>query len=147
MFEFETVPDGAETTVKSGKYGPYSQVKREVKTRWVLNPEAEGVPKVVVDLVTSHWGERKQFSTTLTWGTVKQVQKHPADGPGVLAIETWGSDHMMVRVHSTPVARYSVKAMEAHHEAAMAVVEEQWEGAKRVFEQAVEANGLAEVEV
>lgn len=141
MFEFETVPEGSETTVKSGKFGPYQQVKREVRTRWVLNPEAEGVPKVVVDLTTNHWGERKQFSTTLTWATVE-----PAVPGSPFMVETWGSDHMMLRVHSTPVARYSVKAMEAHHEAAMAVMEQYWENSKRVFRQAVEASGLAEVE-
>lgn len=141
MYEtFESLPEST-TTVKSGKYGPYNQTKREAKTRWVLNPEAEG-SKVVVDLTTYHSPEGKYFFTSLSWGTVEQVKRHPADGPGTVAIEAWASDHMTKRFPATPVARYSVKALEAHHEVALRTVSQRFEHYAPVFEQAAERNGL-----
>lgn len=136
---FETMPEPTSTKVKSGKYGPYNQTKREVTTRWVLNPEAEGVPKVVVDLFTSHRGETKRFYTTLTWATVE-----PAVEGSPFMVETWASDHRMLGVLSAPVARYSQKAMEAHHEVALAAVEANMGYYGAVFQQAAERNGLTE---
>lgn len=128
----ETLPEPT-TTVKSGKYGPFNQTKREVQTRWVLNPESE--TKVVVDLFTSHRSESKTFSTTLTWATVQ-----PKEGP--FSVETWSSDNLMVTISRESVARYSVKAMEAHHAEALAVVEEympQPTNVAQVFEEAAAA--------
>ena len=140
---FETMPSPASTETKSGKYGPYGQTKREVKTRWVLNPEAEGVPKVVVDLFTSHWGDRKVLSTSLTWGTIE-----PTVPGSQFHVETWSSSNKMVRIHTTPVARYSVKAMEAHHEAAMGMVTDFWgTGVEQVFVEAAGHSGLMEMGV
>ena len=137
---FESMPEGGTTTVKSGKYGPYNQVRREVRTRWVLNPESEG-PKVVVDLTTYHYADSKQFSTSLTWGTVE-----PAVEGSTFMVETWSSDHTMLRTHVRPVARYSVKAMEAHHEYALSVVANRWDHARVVFAEAAERSGLTGVE-
>jgi len=123
MFEMPTsLPEPASTKTKNGK-GPYGQMQREVKTRWVLNPEAEaaGLPTVFVDLTTYHYGERKMYSSMLTWGT-----KEPAKEGSVFSVETWGSDHASWRPLSTPAARHSLKAMEAHHADALAEVARNW---------------------
>lgn len=146
---FESMPEGGTTTVKSGKFGPYNQIKREAKTRWVLNPRVEGCsdchdgtcdregPRVVVDLTTYHHPESKVLSTSLTWGTVE-----PAIPGSAFTVETWASDHSMVRVHGVPVARYSQKALEDHHEYAMSVLANRWDHFRFVFEEAAERNGL-----
>jgi hypothetical protein len=136
---FDSMPEGGTTTVKSGKYGPYNQTKREAKTRWVLNPGEEGVPQVVVDLVTYHSAEGKYFFSSLTWGTVE-----PAEPGSVFMVETWASDHLMKRLPTVPVARYSVKALEAAHEAALAAMADRFSHFAPVFEQAAERNGLGE---
>lgn len=135
---FESLPGGGTTTVKSGQYGPFNQTKREAKTRWVLNPADEGVPQVVVDLTTSHYGDRKQFSTSLTWAKVE-----PAVPGSAFHVETWGSDHTMIRVRTAPCPRYSQKAMEAHHALALETLEEHFAGAfAPVFDEAAERTGL-----
>jgi hypothetical protein len=148
---FDSMPEGGTTTVKSGKYGPYNQTKREAKTRWVLNPGVEGCsdcrdgtcdregPKVVVDLVTYHSPEGKYFFSSLTWGTVE-----PAMPGSAFMVETWASDHLMKRFPTVPVARYSVKALEAAHEAALATMADRFSHCAPVFEQAAERNGLGE---
>ena len=142
---FTSLPEGSTTTVKSGK-GSYGQVQREAKTRWVLNPEAEGVPKVVVDLSTHHDPDSKVFRTSLTWGGVE-----PAVPGSPFHVETWASDHLMLTVRRTLVPRYSQKALEAEHAEALKVVKaEPLFGEGRVlavFNEAAERNGLgAEVE-
>lgn len=144
MFEsFESLPEST-TTVKSGKYGPYNQTKREAQTRWVLNP-GEGV-QVVVDLTTTHRPESKTFSSTITWGTVETKPFHPSDGKpegAVWSVYSWGSDHKMMHIKRDPVARYSVKALEAHHAEAMTVFEALYEQQfASVFVEAAERNGL-----
>lgn len=136
MFEFQSP---TKTTVKSGKYGPYAQTKREATSLWVLNPEAEGVPTVQVSMTTHHDPDSKVFRTSLTWET-----QSPAEPGSVFSVITWGSDHHMVQVARTPVARYSKKALEAEHAEALKVVEEAWLSNKVqvVFAQAIEKNGL-----
>ena len=131
-----SMPDPTATVVKSGK-GSYGQTQREVKTTWVLNPEAEGVPQVVVALTTYHYGNRKMFSSSMTWGT-----REPAVPGSVFSVETWASDHKQVRVYTSPVARYSVKAMESHHAVALTEVEAHWETCYAVFAEAAERSGL-----
>lgn len=143
MSRFAQLPEGGTTTVKSGKFDPFNQTKREAQTRWVLNPEAEG-PAVVVDLTTNHFPESKCFSTSLTWGTVEKVERHPSDGPGVVSIYSWASDHQMLRVYDVPVARYSVKALEAHHAEALEAMVGQWGLFSMVFEEAAARNSLTE---
>lgn len=139
---FESMPEGGTTTVKSGKFGPYNQVKREAQTRWVLNPGEHTT--VVVDLTTYHSPESKCFFSTLTWGTVETKPLHPSDGQGVFSVYCWGSDHVSKRLPSVPVARYSVKALEAHHEVALAQVANRFSHFAYVFEEAAERNGLGE---
>lgn len=134
---FETMPSPASTKTRSGKYGPFQQVRRDVRTRWVLNPEAEGVPQIVVDLTTYHYGDSKRYGTSLTWGTVE-----PTTPGSVFHVETWASDHAMKQVAVTPVARYSVKTMEAHHAAALAEVEQRFSHFAYVFTEAAERSGL-----
>ena len=131
---FTALPEGGVTTVRSGKYGPYQQVKREAETRWVLNPAQEGVPQVVVDLTTHHDPDGKYFRTSVTWATVES-----SDGYSTWC---WGSDHAMVQVARTPVARYSVKALEAEHQMALSTVALRFEHFARVFNEAAERNGL-----
>ena len=135
---FETMPQPTSTVVKSGK-SPYGHVEREVKTSFVLNPEADGqsssAEQVVVTVTTRHSGESKSFYTSVTWVTQHQ--------DGAFAVTKWGSDHMSKRIHSAGVARYSVKAMEAFHATSMAQVKVYWDmGVSEVFHEAAERNGL-----
>lgn len=120
MFQMpETLPAPSSTKTKNGK-GWYGQTEREVKTRWVLNPEeaAAGADAVVVDLTTYHYGERKQYSSMLTWGTVEA----PKEG-SVFHVETWASDHTSWRPLTKACARHSLKAMESHHAEALLMCE------------------------
>ncbi len=135
MFEHFVSPDT--TVVRSGKYGPYQQQRRDVTSTWVLNPEAEGVPSVCVTLTTSHWGERKEFASRLTWET-----RRPAEPGSPFSITTWGSDHTSLGVHTVRVQRYAKSKMEQHHTEALAAMEDHWLGARRVFAEAIERNGL-----
>lgn len=131
---FESMPKPASTKVNLDD--------RRIETEWVLNPDAEGVPSVVVSLTTSHWKSSKQYSTTLTWSTVEPTHEGSA-----YKVSTWGSDHKTTRVHTSKVARHSALALEAHHEVALAVVADYWEnGPVKVFEEAYERNGLGETE-
>jgi len=132
------LPEPTSTQTKNGKDG-YGQVQRSVETRWVLNPEEEGVPTVFVRLTTFHWPERKVYSTLMTWGT-----HQPAKGSSVFSVETWGSDHKSVRVHTSRVARHSLNAMQDHHTEAMAIITEDFgKGVvEEIFAEAAERNGL-----
>ena len=134
---FSTAPEPTSTTVKSGK-DRFGRDQRVAKTAWVLNPDADGVPQVVVTLTTYHYGDRKMLSSSLTWGT-----KEPSVPGSVFSVETWGSDHTLLRVHTVPVARYSKKALEAHHAEALDAVETYWdERAEAVFAEAARRSGL-----
>ncbi len=135
-----TVPGTVKTVVRSGKYGVYNQVQRDVTTTWVLNPEAhaEGSDAIRVSLTTSHRGESKQFSSVLTWDTLEA----PKDG-SVFSVSRWSSDHPLKQIHRVSVARYSVKAMEAHHAVALDVLEQYWdEGVSSVFSEALAQVGF-----
>lgn len=110
MSQFAEALASAKTTVKSGKFGPFNQTKREAQTRFTLNPESEG-DKVVVDLHTHHDPDSKVFRTTLTWSTVE-----PAEPGSVFSVECWASDHAYMTYGRTPVARYSEKALRAEHD-------------------------------
>lgn len=136
MYQIPTsLPEPTSTKTRNGK-GSYGQVQRDVTTSWVLNPEqvAEGLPAVVVSLTTSHWGERKQYASMMTWET--------RSTEGAFSITTWGSDHMTWRPLTSPAARHSLKAMEAHHEAALAVVAESPGAFMQIFAEAADRNGL-----
>lgn len=146
----ETMPEPTSTVTRSGKFGYHQQVRRDVTTSWVLNPEASGLesePKVVVTLTTSHWGDRKKFSSTLTWGTEETRPLHPADGSGTYTSSCWSSNHLMKTVHTAGVARYSVKAMEEFHQTSLAQTKVYWGmGPEQVFEQAAEMSGLTQMQ-
>ena len=145
MSTFTSLPEGGTTTVKSGKYGPFNQTKREAETRWVLGKNADG-DEVVADLTTHHDPDSKVFRTYLTWGINEIVDRHPSDGPGVVSIFTWASDHQMVTLGRESVARYSKAALEAEHARLLEALADdeffQMSGADTVFEQAAERNGL-----
>ena len=139
---FETMPAPSSTVVKSGK-NYFGQTERNVTTRWILNPSGdEMVDKVVVEVTTSHNGDRKQFNTSVTWATIKTEARHASDGPGTYTSWCWGSDHTMKTVRTAPVARYSATAMQAHHAGAMEVVEQYWEQVVPVFHEAAERTGI-----
>jgi hypothetical protein len=141
--DFSSLPVPTETRVRSGKYGPYGQTHRDVDTRWVLNPDDD--ERVRVTLSTSHRAERKQFATTLTWGTVRSAEPGSA-----FQVETWASDHAYVTVLVAPCARYSEKGMREHHATALALLAECFDpeiGDRRVpavFEEAARNIGVTE---
>lgn len=138
MYQIPTsLPEPTSTKTKNGK-GPYGQVERSVETRWVLNPEAEGVPTVFVRLTTMHSAERKQYWTLMTWGTAEAAK------PGsIFSVETWSSSHARANVLTTKVARHSLKAMQAQHEQALADVAAYFAGKPvEIFTEAAEQSGL-----
>lgn len=139
---FTSLPEGGTTTVKSGKYGPFNQTKREAETRWVLGKNADG-DEVVADLTTHHDPDSKVFRSYLTWGVSEVVDRHPSDGPGVVSVYRWASDHLMVTASRVPVARYSKRALEETHARVLEAVAGSFEVAyARVFNEAAERNGL-----
>ena len=117
-----TLPAPTSIEVKSGKYGPFNQVQRHVETRWEIGKTAEG-HTVVVDVTTRHDSYSKSYSTRATWGKIEQVERHPSDGPGVVSIYSWSSDHRSARLAQLPAARYSKKMMIEVHERAMEALE------------------------
>ena len=134
------MPEGT-TTVKSGKFGPYNQVKREAETRYFLSPEGEA-SRVVVDVTTHHDPDSKVFRSTITWGTLETRPLHEADGSGSYTVYSWSSDHAYVVLGRTPVARYSVKALEAEHARILAALAARPSYVEHVFAEAAEAVGL-----
>lgn len=134
---FETMPTATSQTVKSGKFGPYQQVKREASTRWVLGKDGAG-SEVIVEAVTSHDPDSKVFRAAVTW-----IVKEPRTD-SVFSVEKWASDHAYVSVLRDPVARYSQKALEAAHAKTLALVEEHFSVVQNVFEEAFVMGGVVE---
>ena len=148
MYEIPTTcPAPTSTRTRNGKYGYHQQVRRDVTTTWVLNPEAEGVPQIRVTLTTSHgesWNryvKTSGYSSRMTWGTFE-----PAEPGSVFSVETWSSDNAMMSAQPmVVVARHSLKAMEAAHAAALTEVEQRFEHFAPIFEQAATRSGLTEM--
>lgn len=138
MFETFADVEALETSTKvtPGK-GPYGVNGRKAETTYVL--DEQGDVKVVARLTTTHWGDRKQFATRLTHETVKSE--------GGFSVSTWGSDHAMMTVYNQPVARYSAKALEAAHAAALEAFAAGYaDRFHLVFDRAVEMHGIGLVE-
>lgn len=131
---FESLPAPTSTTVKSGKYGPFQQTKREATTRFEIGETPSGL--AVVEVITSHDPDSKVFRAYCTWGRVSSE--------GGFSVFSWSSDHAYKALLRDPVARYSKKALEEAHGRVLAAIEASFEVVSHVFNEAAAAASVPE---
>lgn len=98
------------------------QPDRRMVTEWVIatGTDKDGEPaETVAQVTTGHDSGSKALVSRFSWVARHERATHPLDmekgSPPRFRTEKWSSDNTVVRLASTPVARYSKKALEAAH--------------------------------
>lgn len=94
--------------------------KRSIRTRYHVGTVTDGFEDAerYVEVETSHYANRKALISRVTHIDVAEAV--PGSG---YTIEKWGSDYPYAFITSTPIARYSEKALTAQHVASVEAFE------------------------